>query len=71
MDKKKTMDDTEIRISGIEALSKALGPAAAFRFLTSLHPEVTDYAESSTFHNSPLAEFTNPEPIRDSKRYAR
>jgi len=39
------MDDTEIRISGIEALNKALGPAAALRFLTMLHRELTDYVE--------------------------
>ncbi|GFP28632.1 hypothetical protein HKBW3S33_02046, partial [Candidatus Hakubella thermalkaliphila] len=39
MEKTKIMDDTEIRISGIEALSKALGPATALRFLTLLHRE--------------------------------
>jgi hypothetical protein len=32
--KKKIMDDAEIKISGIEALNKALGPTAALRFLT-------------------------------------
>ncbi len=37
------MDDVEIRVSGIEALNKALGPAAAFRFLTLLHRDATDY----------------------------
>lgn len=47
MEKAKTMDDTEIRISGIEALNKALGPAAALRFLTLLHREPTDYVEIS------------------------
>lgn len=47
MEKAKIMDDTEIRITGIEALNKALGPAAAFRFLTLLHREPTDYAEIS------------------------
>ena len=41
------MDDTEIRISGIEALNKALGSAAALRFLTLLHREPTDYVEIS------------------------
>ena len=41
------MDDTEIRITGIEALNKALGPAAALRFLTLLHREPTDYVEIS------------------------
>jgi hypothetical protein len=39
---KTTLDDTEIRIAGIEALHKALGPAAALRFLTLLHREPTD-----------------------------
>jgi len=47
MEKARTMDDTEIRISGIEALNKALGPAAALRFLTLLHREPTDYVEIS------------------------
>lgn len=47
MEKAKIMDDTEIRISGIEALSKALGPATALRFLTLLHREPTDYVEIS------------------------
>jgi len=41
------MNDTEIRISGIDALNKALGPAAALRFLTLLHREPTDYVEIS------------------------
>jgi len=39
------MDDTEIRIKGIEALNKCLGPAAALRFLTLMHREYTDYVE--------------------------
>jgi len=47
MEKARTMDDTEIRVSGIEALNKALGPAAALRFLTLLHREPTDYVEIS------------------------
>jgi hypothetical protein len=47
MERARTMDDTEIRISGIEALNKALGPAAALRFLTLLHREPTDYVEIS------------------------
>lgn len=47
MKKEKIMDDTEIRISGIEALNKALGPAAALRFLSLLHREPTDYVEIS------------------------
>ena len=47
MGKTNIMHDTEIRISGIEALNKALGPAAALRFLTLLHREPTDYVEIS------------------------
>ena len=47
MEKRKIMDDTEIRVSGIEALNKALGPAAALRFLTLVHHEPTDYVEVS------------------------
>jgi hypothetical protein len=34
MGKATIMDDTEIRVSGIDALNKVLGPTAAFRFLT-------------------------------------
>ena len=41
------MSDTELRIMGIEALNKALGPAAALRFLSLLHREPTDYVEIS------------------------
>ncbi len=41
------MDDVEIRIKGIEALNKALGPSAALRFLTLLHREPTDSVEIS------------------------
>ena len=47
MRKTDRMDDTEIRISGIEALNNALGPANALRFLTLLHREPTDYVEIS------------------------
>ena len=47
MDKAQIMDDTQIRLSGIEALNKALGPSAALRFLTLLHHEPTDYVEIS------------------------
>ena len=43
----KLIDDTEIRIKGIEALNLALGPSAALRFLTLLHWEATDYVEIS------------------------
>jgi hypothetical protein len=41
------MDDAEIRISGIEALNKALGPSAALRFLTLPRRETTDYIKIS------------------------
>jgi len=47
MSKTRTRDDTEVRITGIEALNKTLGPADAFRFLTLLHREPTDYVEIS------------------------
>ncbi|MFV1977371.1 MAG: hypothetical protein ACC651_16630 [Candidatus Scalindua sp.] len=45
--KTKTMDDTEIKLKGIEALNKSLGITAAFRFLTLLHREPTDYVNIS------------------------
>ncbi|MBD2516728.1 hypothetical protein H6G93_17235 [Nostoc sp. FACHB-973] len=41
------MDDTEIRVKGINALYKYLGSAAAMRFLTLLHKNPTDYVEIS------------------------
>jgi hypothetical protein len=41
------MSDAELRVVGIEALNRALGPAAALRFLTLLHREPTDYVEIS------------------------
>ena len=41
------MDDTEIKLKGIEALNKSLGITAAFRFLTLLHREPTDYVNIS------------------------
>jgi hypothetical protein len=47
MEKTRIMDDAEIRINGIEALNRALGPAAALRFLTLFHREPTDYVEIS------------------------
>jgi hypothetical protein len=45
--KTQRFDDTEIKIKGIEALNKALGPSAALRFLTMVHNETTDYVEIS------------------------
>lgn len=47
MGNKKTWDDNEIIMQGIEALNKALGPAAALRFLSLLHRQPTDYVEIS------------------------
>ena len=47
MERTKTMSDNEIRLNGIEALNKALGPAAALRFLSLLHREGTDYVAIS------------------------
>jgi hypothetical protein len=47
MSSSKTLDDAEIRIQWIEALNKALGPAAALRFLTILHRDHTDYVKIS------------------------
>lgn len=47
MDKGRIMDDTEIRVRGIETLNKTLGPAAALRFLSLFHRETTDYVEIS------------------------
>ncbi len=41
------MSDTDVRVKGIDALNKALGPADALRFLTLLHREPTDYVEIS------------------------
>ena len=41
------MDNTEIKLKGIEALNKSLGTTAALRFLTLLHREPTDYVEIS------------------------
>lgn len=43
----KTMNDTEIKFKGIEALNETLGASAALRFLTLLHRETTDYVEIS------------------------
>ena len=42
-----SMDDAELRIRGIEALSTALGPAGAAKFLGTICRERTDYVEIS------------------------
>ena len=43
----KMMDDTEIRIKGIEVLNRALGTSSALRFLSLFHREPTNYVEIS------------------------
>lgn len=47
MDQTHKMDDTELRVRGVEALMSVLGPAAALRFLSLMHREPTDYVEIS------------------------
>lgn len=41
------MDEAKLRVLGIDALNKALGPAEALRFLALFHREPTDYVEIS------------------------
>ncbi len=41
------LNDAEPMVTGIEALNKALGAAYAYRFMTLLHNETTDYVEIS------------------------
>ena len=43
----KAIDEAELRVLGIDALNKALGPAEALRFLALFHREPTDYVEVS------------------------
>ena len=43
----KAIDESELRVLGIDALNKALGPAEALRFLALFHREPTDYVEVS------------------------
>lgn len=45
--KMKMMDDTEIRIKGIEVLNRVLGTSSALRFLSLFHREPTNYVEIS------------------------
>ena len=47
MEKARIMDDTEIRIRGIEPLNNVRGLFAALRFLTLFHREPTGYVEIS------------------------
>lgn len=41
------LDEAEVRLRGIEALNRALGPAGALRFLALIHRDRTDYVEVS------------------------
>ena len=41
------MDDTEIRIKGIDVLNQALGTSSALRFFSLFYRESTDYVEIS------------------------
>lgn len=41
----KTIDDAELRLIGMDALNKALGPAKAFRFLALFHHEPSHYVQ--------------------------
>ena len=43
----KAIDESELRVIGIDALNKALGPAEALRFLALFHHEPTDYVDVS------------------------
>jgi hypothetical protein len=47
MTQTQVMNDTELRISGIEILYKTLGPTATLRFLALFQREPTDYVEIS------------------------
>jgi hypothetical protein len=40
-------DDTKIRLSGIDALNRALGRVRALRFMTLIQGEPTDYVQIS------------------------
>ena len=45
--KVRAMDEAKLRVVGIDALNKALGPAEALRFLALFHHDPTDYVEIS------------------------
>ena len=47
MDRVVTVSDADLRIKGIEALNRDLGPVLALRFLSLLHREPTDYVDVS------------------------
>jgi hypothetical protein len=43
----KAIDESELRVIGLDALNKALGPTEALRFLALFHREPTDYVDVS------------------------
>ena len=43
----KAIDEADLKVLGINALNKALGPTEALRFLAHVHREPTDYVEVS------------------------
>jgi len=43
----RAMDEAELRVAGIDALNKALGPAGTLRFLAFFRSEPNDYVEVS------------------------
>jgi regulator of PEP synthase PpsR (kinase-PPPase family) len=45
--KAKTIDDAELRLIGIDALNKALGPVKTLRLLALFHHEPADYVQIS------------------------
>jgi len=45
--KRELLDESDLRVLGMDALNKALGPAEALRFLALFHREPTDYVEIS------------------------
>jgi len=46
-DRTKPIDEADLKVLGINALNKALGPTEALRFLAHFHHEPTDYFEVS------------------------
>lgn len=47
MGKINLINDSEIKVKGIEALNNVLGPSNALRFLALINREPTDYVEIS------------------------
>ncbi len=57
----KLLDETELKVNGIDALNKALGPSDALRFLSLLNKDRTDYVEISRklYKNQTINEIYN------------